>query len=140
MGNSESQNSEGGSRAGGTAPPEMRTCYYEILEVERSDTTTADDIKKVSLPSALCKAKTNLISRFRRRIVDLLSNIIQTKTTKTHKLQLRSSSRYKPLTRCFPTSRSGPGMTPIENRSSAEQTVTMLLRIGKWSELLLKIS
>jgi hypothetical protein len=53
MGNSESQNSEGGSRAGGTAPPEMRTCYYEILEVERSDTTTADDIKKVSfhLPS-----------------------------------------------------------------------------------------
>lgn len=48
MGNSESQNSEGGSRASSTALPEMRTCYYEILEVERSDATTADDIKRVS--------------------------------------------------------------------------------------------
>jgi hypothetical protein len=50
MGNSESQNSEGGSRPSGTAPSEMRTCYYEILEVERSDATTTDDIKKVCLP------------------------------------------------------------------------------------------
>ena len=47
MGNSESQNSEGGNRASGAAPSEMRTCYYEILEVERSDATTSDDIKKV---------------------------------------------------------------------------------------------
>ena len=46
MGNSESQLPDGGV----AASPEMRTCYYEILEVERSDTTTTDDIKKVSYP------------------------------------------------------------------------------------------
>jgi len=50
MGNSESQQQDGdnsGARQRLAASPEMRTCYYEILEVERSDATTTDDIKKV---------------------------------------------------------------------------------------------
>jgi len=50
MGNSESQQQDAGdtgARQRLAASPEMRTCYYEILDVERSDTTTTDDIKKV---------------------------------------------------------------------------------------------
>jgi hypothetical protein len=46
MGNAESQ--QPGGAPTGTASAEMRTCYYETLEVERSDSTTSDDIKKVS--------------------------------------------------------------------------------------------
>jgi hypothetical protein len=45
MGNSESQQGEG--RPDIREPSEMRRCYYEVLEVERSDSTTTDDIKKV---------------------------------------------------------------------------------------------
>lgn len=54
MGNSESQQpgSEEDNRSA-AAFSEMRTCYYEVLEVERSDSTTADDIKKVHNPFPL---------------------------------------------------------------------------------------
>jgi hypothetical protein len=45
MGNTESQQPGDNTKEGGTA--EMKTDYYEVLEVERSDSTTADDIKKV---------------------------------------------------------------------------------------------
>ena len=45
MGNAPSQQpGEESSRTDTT----MRTDYYELLEVERSDSTTTDDIKKVS--------------------------------------------------------------------------------------------
>ena len=49
MGNCESQEpgQKGENKIAGAPSSEMRTCYYEILEVERSDSTTADDIKKV---------------------------------------------------------------------------------------------
>jgi hypothetical protein len=51
MGNSESQQAgQGGDNRSAAASSEMRTCYYEVLEVERSDSTTADDIKKVRKP------------------------------------------------------------------------------------------
>src|SRR5271170_2056543 len=47
MGNSESQQPEGGERRAEVASSsEMRTCYYEILEVERSISTSSEDIKK----------------------------------------------------------------------------------------------
>jgi hypothetical protein len=46
MGNNESQASEQGSAAAITSN-EMRACYYDVLEVERSDATTAEDIRKV---------------------------------------------------------------------------------------------
>jgi hypothetical protein len=46
MGNSESQQSNE-ARTREETSPGMRTCYYETLEVERSDSTTTDDIKKV---------------------------------------------------------------------------------------------
>jgi hypothetical protein len=45
MGNTESQHPGESNREEGTT--EMRTDYYEVLEVERSDSTTSDDIKKV---------------------------------------------------------------------------------------------
>lgn len=52
MGNGESQQDgerEGGGRQQGlAASTEMRTCYYQVLQVERSDATTTDDIKKVT--------------------------------------------------------------------------------------------
>jgi hypothetical protein len=50
MGNSESQQESGthGAPHGLAASPDMRTCYYEVLQVERSDATTTDDIKKVA--------------------------------------------------------------------------------------------
>jgi len=47
MGNSESQQPGEKGTTSQTASADMRTCYYEILEVERSDSTTSDDIKKV---------------------------------------------------------------------------------------------
>lgn len=59
---------------------------------------------------------------------------------KTHKLQQKSLSRYKLLTKCFPMSRNEHGTTHIENRSSAEQMVTMLLKIRRLSAPLLRIS
>ena len=50
MGNSESQQPEQGDNDRSVAgSSEMKTCYYEVLEVERSDATTADDIKKVGV-------------------------------------------------------------------------------------------
>jgi len=48
MGNAESQ--DPGDTSGQTGSGEMRRCYYEVLQVERSDSTTADDIKKVRRP------------------------------------------------------------------------------------------
>jgi hypothetical protein len=48
MGNAESQ--DPGDTSGHTGSGEMRRCYYEVLQVERSDSTTADDIKKVRRP------------------------------------------------------------------------------------------
>jgi hypothetical protein len=47
MGNAESQQPRGPQADAESS--EMRTCYYEVLEVERSESTTTDDIKKVSL-------------------------------------------------------------------------------------------
>jgi hypothetical protein len=54
MGNSESQQPRQGDNndGSGTASSEMRTCYYEVLEVERSSSTTSDDIKKVFFPDS----------------------------------------------------------------------------------------
>ena len=64
MGNSESQQpgpeDNNGSAA---ASSEMRTCYYEVLEVERSDSTTADDIKKVHNPFPLTITSRNWTGR-----------------------------------------------------------------------------
>jgi hypothetical protein len=50
MGNSESQQDSGGhgTAHGVAASADMRSCYYDVLQVERSDATTTDDIKKVS--------------------------------------------------------------------------------------------
>ena len=52
MGNSESQQESGGHGAqqGLAASPNMRTCYYKVLQVERSEATTTEDIKKVEPP------------------------------------------------------------------------------------------
>ena len=44
MGNAESQQPEEEGTRQDTA---MRTDYYELLEVERSDSTTTEEIKKV---------------------------------------------------------------------------------------------
>ena len=46
MGNSESQQGENSTKSSKDIA-EMRRDYYEILEVERSELTTTDDIKKV---------------------------------------------------------------------------------------------
>jgi hypothetical protein len=147
MGNSESQHTEGGSRtSGGTAQSEMRTCYYEVLQVERSDSTTTDDIKKVVLPFPVVQQhpsvtiKYVLLKLLYRHIADWRSNITQTKITKIQRPPQKSSFKYKPLTRCCPTSRSERGMTRIENKSSAEQTVQMPLKTRKSSAPLLRIS
>jgi len=49
MGNAESQQQAGQDHRGPGTSNEMRACYYEVLEVERSDETTTEDIKKVPL-------------------------------------------------------------------------------------------
>jgi len=46
MGNAESQQ-PGQEDERSLTSNEMRTCYYEVLEVERSDATSTEDIKKV---------------------------------------------------------------------------------------------
>jgi hypothetical protein len=56
MGNTESQQPGGAQKE--AASSEMRTCYYEVLEVERADSTTSDDIKKVCLFSLLADSET----------------------------------------------------------------------------------
>jgi hypothetical protein len=58
MGNSESQ--QQGESTANAVSFEMRTCYYEILEVERSDATTSDDIKKVFRVLPIAKMRISL--------------------------------------------------------------------------------
>jgi len=73
MGNAESrQNSNSGqvpSRESATG--EMRTCYYDVLEVERSSATSVEEIKKASTSWRLgAMAVSALLIGFEGRPID----------------------------------------------------------------------